>query len=177
MATEPAQSRRSTPAISQPLIGKGWVQGVALVMIFGFLVLGILVYRTYTASMPLPDKVVSHSGQLLFTKADISRGQELYQARGLMEYGSVLGHGAYLGPDYTAEYLRMATDDVTDQLRVQGATDPRDQVAAEFRTNRYNPDTKHWFSPTGRPKRSTISSATTRRSSARTPPNTACCHA
>jgi nitric oxide reductase subunit B len=140
MATEQASSRRS--ATSEPLIGRGWVQGVALVMIFGFLVMGILAYRTYTASMPLPDKVVSESGQVLFTKQDITRGQELFQARGLMEYGSILGHGAYLGPDYTAEYLRMSTDDVADQWRAQGVPDPRDQVATEFRTNRYNPATK-----------------------------------
>ncbi|WP_420890975.1 hypothetical protein [Mycobacterium marseillense] len=57
---------------------------------------------------------------MLFTGEDITRGQELYQARGLMEYGSVLGHGAYLGPDYTAEYLRAATQDVADQLRAPG---------------------------------------------------------
>lgn len=142
MATEQAQSRPSAPATSEPLVGKGWVQGVALVMIFGFLVMGVLAYRTYTASMPIPDKVVSQSGQLLFTKQDITRGQELFQARGLMEYGSILGHGAYLGPDYTAEYLRMATDDVADQWRAQGVPDPRDRVATEFRTNRYDPGTK-----------------------------------
>jgi nitric oxide reductase subunit B len=118
------------------------MQGVALVMIFGFLVMGILAFRTYSASMPMPDKVVSESGQLLFTGDDITRGQELYQARGLMEYGSVLGHGAYLGPDYTAEYLRMATNDVADQLRAQGVIDPRDRVVTEFRINRYNPATK-----------------------------------
>jgi nitric oxide reductase subunit B len=142
MATEPAQSTHPSQTSSQPLIGKGWIQGVALVMIFGFLVMGILAYRTYTASMPMPDKVVSESGDVLFTGADIARGQELYQARGLMEYGSVLGHGAYLGPDYTAEYLRMATNDVGDQLRAQGVTDSRDRVVTEFRANRYNPDTK-----------------------------------
>src|ERR1700687_2283502 len=116
-----AQRLSSSPhadqSSSQPLLGRGWIQGVALVMIFGFLVMGILAYRTYSASMPMPDKVVNESGQLLFSGDDITRGQELYQARGLMEYGSVLGHGAYLGPDYTAEYLRMATDDVADQLR------------------------------------------------------------
>ncbi|BCO34935.1 nitric-oxide reductase large subunit [Mycobacterium heckeshornense] len=140
MAVQATPSRPSDEATPQPLIGKGWVQGVALVMVFGFLVLGILVYRTYTASMPLPDKVVTQSGRLLFSKDDITRGQELYQARGLMEYGSVLGHGAYLGPDYTAEYLRMATDDVANQWRAQGVTDPRDRVVAEFRANRYNPD-------------------------------------
>ncbi|KAA8964649.1 cbb3-type cytochrome c oxidase subunit I [Mycobacterium sp.] len=142
MATKPAQARSANGATAESLIGKGWVQGVALVMIFGFLVLGILVYRTYTASMPLPDKVVSESGQLLFTKNDIIDGQELYQARGLMEYGSVLGHGAYLGPDYTADYLRRAADDVADRWRASGVGDPRDRVVAEFRTNRYNPDTK-----------------------------------
>jgi nitric oxide reductase subunit B len=36
----------------------------------------------------------------------------------------------------------MATNDVADQLRAQGVTDPRDRVVTEFRTNRYNPDTK-----------------------------------
>lgn len=111
-------------------------------MIFGFLVMGILAYRTYTASMPMPDKVVSESGQTLFTGADITRGQELFQSRGLMQYGSILGHGAYLGPDYTAEYLRMATDDVSNQLRAQGVADTHDRLVTEFRTNRYNANTK-----------------------------------
>ena len=145
MAIDPGQST-SAPETDQPsaerIIGKGWIQGVALVMIFGFFVMGILVYRTYTASMPLPDKVVNESGQVLFTGQQITRGQELFQARGLQEYGSVLGHGAYLGPDYTAEYLRLATDNVADQFRAEGVTDPRDRVVTEFRTNRYNSDTK-----------------------------------
>jgi nitric oxide reductase subunit B len=145
MATEPAQSvspSTSDGPASQPLIGKGWIQGVALVMIFGFLVMGILAYRTYTASMPLPDKVVGQSGQVLFTGAQITRGQELFQARGLQEYGSVVGHGAYLGPDFTAEYLRMATDDVAAQLRAGGMGDTHDAVVREFRTNRYDPATR-----------------------------------
>lgn len=73
------------------MVGKGWVQGIALVLIFGFFVMGILAYRTYTASMPVPDKVVTESGRVLFSGADITRGQELYQARGLHEYGSGSG--------------------------------------------------------------------------------------
>ena len=123
MAIDPAQSLSSPTEDSpstQPILGKGWVQGVALVLIFGFFVMGILVYRTYTASMPMPDKVVTEAGEVLFTGADITRGQELYQARGLHEYGSVVGHGAYLGPDYTADYLRRATDDVGAQFQARG---------------------------------------------------------
>ncbi|OMC39466.1 nitric oxide reductase [Mycobacterium sp. GA-1841] len=124
------------------MIGKGWVQGVALVMIFGFFVMGLLAYRTYTASMPMPAKVVTESGRVLFTGDEITRGQELYQARGLHEYGSVVGHGAYLGPDYTADYLRRATDDVAAQLKAGGMGDTHDAVVTEFRTNRFNPDTR-----------------------------------
>jgi nitric oxide reductase subunit B len=124
------------------VLGKGWAQGVALVMIFGFTVMGILVYRSYTASMPTPDRAVSDSGQVLFTEADITHGQELYQARGLMQYGSVLGHGAYLGADYTADYLRQAADNVADQLRAQGVDQIHDRVVEQFRTNRFDPKTK-----------------------------------
>ncbi|HTY31786.1 nitric-oxide reductase large subunit [Mycobacterium sp.] len=141
-APHSASSPQSDQSSPQPLIGRAWLQGVALVMIFGFLVMGVLAYRTYSASMPLPDRVVNEAGQTLFTGDDISRGQELYQARGLMEYGSVLGHGAYLGPDYTAEYLRMATDDVAGQLRALGVADPHGRVVTEFRTNRFDPATR-----------------------------------
>jgi len=120
------------------MVGKGWVQAVALVVIFGFFVMGILAYRTYTASMPQPARVVTADGAELFTGADITAGQEIFLARGLMQYGSIVGHGAYLGPDYTADYLRRATDFVETELRSSGATDPRQTVITEFRTNRYD---------------------------------------
>ncbi len=94
------------------LIGKGWVQAVAIVMLFGFFVMGILAYRTYTDSMPQPAKVVTPAGSTVFTSDDITAGQELFQARGLMEYGSIFGHGAYLGPDFTADYLHRSATEV-----------------------------------------------------------------
>jgi nitric oxide reductase subunit B len=136
-APVPTQTDRRTL-----MVGKGWVQAVALVVIFGFFVMGILAYRTYTASMPQPDRVVTGSGEVLFTGEDITAGQEIFLARGLMQYGSIVGHGAYLGPDYTADYLRRATDFVETQLRNAGAQDPRQAVIEEFRTNRYDEATK-----------------------------------
>ena len=36
------------------LVSKGWVQAVALVLLFGFFVLGLLAYRTYEAKPPIP---------------------------------------------------------------------------------------------------------------------------
>lgn len=82
------------------LISKRWVQAVAIVMLFGFFVLGLLAYRTYTDQAPIPGKVVRPDGQVLFTQADVIAGQEIFLRNGLMEYGSIFGHGAYLGPDF-----------------------------------------------------------------------------
>ncbi|MDN5789923.1 MAG: cbb3-type cytochrome c oxidase subunit I [Micrococcales bacterium] len=135
MATKPAPE--ITPR-REMLIGKGWVQGVVLVMLFGFFVMGFLAYRTYAASMPQPTKVVDTTGETLFTSEDITAGQALFQARGLMEFGSIVGHGGYLGQDFTAEYLRHATIFTEEQIRASGAQDPHGLTVKEWRTNRYD---------------------------------------
>ena len=43
-------------------------------------------------------------------------GQKVFLHHGLMEYGSIFGHGAYLGPDFTADYLHRSSESVRDQL-------------------------------------------------------------
>ncbi len=90
------------------LLTEGWIQAVLRVTLFGFLVLGILAYNTYTGEPPIPAKVLDPDGRLLFTRADIMAGQATFLRNGLMEYGSIFGHGAYLGPDYTADYLHRS---------------------------------------------------------------------
>ncbi len=119
-------------------ISKGWVQGVALVLLFGFLVMGILAYRTYTDAMPQPERVVAQDGEVLFTGEDITQGQAIFLRRGLQQYGSVMGHGGYLGPDYTSEYLRLSSESVIEQLREQGVPDASDAAVELLRTNRYD---------------------------------------
>jgi len=138
-------TRSSSPVLlgrGSMMIGRGWAQAVAIVMLFGFTVMGILAYRTYTNSMPQPDKVVSPSGAIVFTAEDITAGQKLFLARGLMEYGSIVGHGGYLGPDFTADYLRRSAIFVDNELRSRGVTDPHAEMIKEFRTNRYDEATR-----------------------------------
>jgi nitric oxide reductase subunit B len=122
----------------QLLVSKGWVQAVLLVMLIGFFVLGLLAYRTYQAKPPTPQRVVDPRGQVLYTAEDIGKGQQVFLHNGLMEYGSVFGHGAYLGPDYTADYLRRSSDFV--KRAHGGATSDRaaQQTITDFRTNRYD---------------------------------------
>ena len=75
-----------------------------------------------------------------------------------MEYGSAFGHGAYLGPDYTADYLRRASNLVT---RAYGGADvrtpPARRTIADFRTNRY--DERHGHADADRARRRRRSSA------------------
>ena len=87
-----------------------WKHGLLLTLLFGFTVMivgGVLMYRSRA---PIPDRVAGPDGATLFTAADIQQGQDLFRKRGLMDYGTVLGHGAYLGPDYTAEALHWMTE-------------------------------------------------------------------
>ena len=82
-----------------------WKHSVILIMIVGFTILLYIAVKSYRDAPPIPEKVVDPQGNILFTGADISAGQEVFLKYGLMEHGTLLGHGAYLGPDYSAEYL------------------------------------------------------------------------
>ena len=123
------------------LVSKGWVQASIVVFLLGFFVLGLLAYRTYSADPPIADRIVDPEGQTLFTGADVSEGQKVFLNNGLMEYGSVFGHGAYLGPDYTADYLHRAALSVEEQHGGSGSDRAREETIADFQANRYDSET------------------------------------
>lgn len=120
------------------LLTKGWIQAVILVLLFGFFVLGFLAFRTYTGEPPIPAKVIGPDGRLLFTGANIMSGQGTFLRNGLMEYGSIFGHGAYLGPDYTADYLHRAALMSIEFYNSLGSDRARATTIADFKTNRYD---------------------------------------
>src|SRR5688572_26643740 len=106
------------------------------------LVGGAYMYKTRA---PIPDLVTDPSGAVLFTAQDVQLGQELFRKRNLMNYGSVLGHGAYFGPDYTAEVLHWMTDamraDRSGGRYAELSTGQKAaidaEIAAEMKVNRY----------------------------------------
>ena len=123
------------------LVSNVWMQAIAIVFLVGFLILGMLAYRTYTDAPPIPSQVVDPSGRVLFTAQDITDGQEVFLRNGLMEYGSIFGHGAYLGPDFTADYLHRAALIAIDHYGGPSSEAAKQQTITDFKTNRYNSET------------------------------------
>src|SRR6266404_749376 len=120
------------------LVSKGWIQAVALVGLCGFLLLGFFAYRTYTGEPPIPAKVADSSGRILFTRTDIMAGQGIFLKNGLMEYGSIFGHGAYLGPDFTADYLHRAALISNELNGASSSQTAQERTIVDFKANRYD---------------------------------------
>src|SRR5512132_3193774 len=124
------------------LVSRTWLQVAALVVITGFFVLVLLAYLTYRSDPPIPDRVVDPTGRVIFTGDDIRAGQKVFLHHGLMEYGSIFGHGAYLGPDFTDDYLHRSSEIVRNELGGTGSDSARQETIDQFQTNRYDSDTK-----------------------------------
>jgi len=81
-----------------------WLVFIAI-FLFSFSILGWVGSEIFRQKPPIPRVVVTTDGQTLITEDDISDGQNVWQAMGGMEVGSIWGHGSYVAPDWTADYL------------------------------------------------------------------------
>lgn len=59
----------------------------------------------YLQAPPIPGKVVAADGSVLFTHDQIQRGQAVWMSAGGQELGSLWGHGSYVAPDWSADWL------------------------------------------------------------------------
>lgn len=83
---------------------KLWI-ALAIVIIGSFAVLGGVGYKMISGAPPIPARVITSSGSLVFDGDAIQDGQGVWQSIGGQEIGSIWGHGAYVAPDWTADWL------------------------------------------------------------------------
>jgi len=100
-----------------------WI-ALTVVVVVSFAVLGGVGYHGLETAPPIPSRVVSSDGTLLFTGTTIKNGQNVWQSIGGQEIGTVWGHGAYVAPDWTADYLHRECVFILDGwARQQGVSD------------------------------------------------------
>ncbi len=127
--------------------------GLGLLLLASFGVLLWMGREIYHTTPPVPQRVVSASGQLLYTGAQIDRGREVWQSVGGQQLGSIWGHGAYVAPDWSADWVHreaLAQLDAMAQARLgapYARLDPPAQaelaaaLRGQLRVNRYDPAT------------------------------------
>jgi nitric oxide reductase subunit B len=82
---------------------------------------------------PYPGRVTGPDGAVLFTKADILSGQDVYQRYGLMDHGSVWGHGSQRGMEFSAVTLHRIGEKVRERSTNAVYGRPYAQLNAEER--------------------------------------------
>ncbi|HWQ93209.1 MAG TPA: nitric-oxide reductase large subunit, partial [Clostridia bacterium] len=143
-----ANTNQTCPSRS-PSYRRLWIS-LAIVMLVSFGVLGYYGTEIYRVKPPIPQRVVTTDGQVLFTGQDIKDGQNVWQSMGGQEVGSIWGHGAYVAPDWSADWLHREATWLVDHWAVQGGGNSFEQcnpatqaalkhrVKTEIRSNTYN---------------------------------------
>ena len=131
---------------------KYWIYFGAVILV-SFTVLGLVGYGIYQEKPPLPSRVVTETGLIVYEGDDIKNGQNVWQAMGGMETGSIWGHGSYVAPDWTADWLHRESIYILDRwgMREFGAkyqslanenqAKLQSRLAEMMRKNTYNQST------------------------------------
>jgi nitric oxide reductase subunit B len=80
-------------------------QSLGIVFVLSFAVLLWLGREIYLAAPPIPVAVKTTTGATLFTGEQIQDGQRAWLAAGGQQLGTVWGHGSYVAPDWSADWL------------------------------------------------------------------------
>lgn len=91
-----------------------WLAFVA-VLALSFAVLGFTGVRIHQLAPPVPLRVVADDGREVIGADGVMAGQNAWQALGGMEMGSIWGHGSYVAPDWTADWLHRESTFVLDR--------------------------------------------------------------
>jgi nitric oxide reductase subunit B len=86
------------------------------VMLISFTVLGWIGAEIYYQAPPIPNEVVTADGRVMIGRDEVQDGQNVWQAMGGMQVGSIWGHGSYVAPDWTADYLHRESLFILDDL-------------------------------------------------------------
>jgi nitric oxide reductase subunit B len=133
-------------------IKKLWLYFI-LITTVSFTVLGYYGMEIFREAPPIPKTVVDNNNNILFTKNDIQDGQRVWQSIGGQELGSIWGHGAYVAPDWNADWIHRESIYILnawgnkdyskdfDKLNVEQQAALQARLKKEIRTNTFDEST------------------------------------
>jgi nitric oxide reductase subunit B len=107
-----------------------WV-AFSFVVLASFAVLGGFGFRIASLAPPIAEAVRTSDGRVLFTGDTIRDGQNVWQSLGGQQIGSVWGHGAYVAPDWSADWLHRELVFVLDHWAKDAGASNYDALPAE----------------------------------------------
>ncbi len=108
-------------------------KALAVIFVLSFAVLGWIGREIYLAAPPIPAKVLTGSGDVVFTGDQIRHGQQVWLAAGGQQLGSVWGHGGYVAPDWSADWLHREALALRDLQARQSFGTPYRQLSVDQR--------------------------------------------
>jgi nitric oxide reductase subunit B len=97
---------------------KLWI-GFIAVIVLSFSTIGYFGLEIFREAPPVPAEVVDAGGRTLFTGQDIRDGQNVWQSMGGQELGTIWGHGSYVAPDWSADWLHREATFILDRWAEQ----------------------------------------------------------
>ncbi len=129
---------------------KIWI-GFITVVVLSFVALIWVGTEVYQKQPPIPEMVkIIGTNEVLYTKKDIQDGQNIWESIGGMEVGSIWGHGSYVAPDWSADWIHKealfllnhwANKDYKstyDDLHVEHKAAIKARLVQEIKTNTFN---------------------------------------
>ncbi len=127
-------------------------QILAISLLLSFSILLFFGSKIYQQAPPIPEAFKTQAGDVIYTRSDIETGQNIWQSIGGMQQGSIWGHGSYLAPDWTADWLHreaMALLSLISQNELVGLPASQEQqlemhkvsLRHEMRKNTYDEQT------------------------------------
>lgn len=123
---------------------------LAAICVLSFAVLGWVGTEICLAAPPIPKQVIGSNGKVLFTEGQVQRGQEAWLSAGGQQLGTVWGHGSYVAPDWSADWLHREATALReiwaqrdygkrfDQLEVRQQAELNGLLKSEMRRNSYD---------------------------------------
>ncbi len=109
---------------------KLWFSLIAVIVI-SFTGLIYLGSEIYNVAPPIPERVITEDGKVVLTGQEIKDGMNVWQSIGGQELGTIWGHGSYVAPDWSADWLHREAVFILNAYSQQRFNQSYEKIPAE----------------------------------------------